>query len=455
MKRGMHKIVASAHFTVRPDGKVSYERQGEEKDFLLRRSMIFGNPANHLLYDPGEKQRIPKAGAWVMITRKLPPIEKRMDEKIRVARIFYAEHDGEADEYGFLPDGSYKITVRSPWGDVKILPYEYSTIDTPRLMSLWQDKELIFHPTNVELTRMNDIVFYARSRGMGIADAMVLALGTLRGPVGWFEPAADLVKSCEEMEHRIHNWVPKRTLKKPMEVTIEVMNAAQVKELNRRAEIEAKTKEAPPLLAAVGAPRVDGRKGDGADVGVQAEVRGLPGVPESGGTEAHEGLQTPPATLKAGLKLAVLVIRSWVTLGSINAEHWYGKISYWNGHEHRYFELKRKLTSKAEIEHLKGKDDFKHYKPGDLTNRYGSAKLVRRAAIQQWKKQFPECDALVEGSVGLCDPMAPLDARDPKVLLRLKFFWNRAEKIGGYEKDEVAMKLNTDEYCRWVDGKEA
>ena len=228
--------ILQPHFTARPDGKVSFERQGKEKEILSRRNALFGDPAGRLVYDPGEMQRIPKEGAWVMITRQLPGIEKGIDKKIRVGRVFYAEHDGAADEFGFLPDGAYKITLRSPWGDVKVWPYEYSTIDAGKLMELWQGKQLLFHPTNVELTRMNDIVFYARSRGIGLADAMVLALGTLKGPVGWFEPGTKkLVKECEDLEQYVHRGrrKSKRTIDGPMKVDFYTPTGVDVLELRK------------------------------------------------------------------------------------------------------------------------------------------------------------------------------------------------------------------------------
>lgn len=202
---------------------MSYERQGHEKDLLVTRYAMFGDTANTLVHDPGEKQRVPKGGAWVMITRQLPAMEKAMDKHIKVARMFYVEHDGEADEFGFLPDGSYKVVCRSPWGDVKLWPYEYSTIDTPALMDLWQSKEIIFHPLNVQLARFNDIVFYARSRGIGLSDAMVMALGTLKGPVGWFEPTKKLAREAEAMERSAHReWKSRRTIKTPMNVELKV-----------------------------------------------------------------------------------------------------------------------------------------------------------------------------------------------------------------------------------------
>lgn len=198
-------------------GGLTFERTEEEKEFLCERMTGgelaprgFIDPANAEVYDPRESQRIPKGGAWCMITRKLPGIEGGIDEHIRVGRFFFLEHVAEACQYGFLPNGMYMALCNSPWGTVRLWPYEYSVVPTQSIIEMWQGEELIFHPTNVQLTRFNDIVHYARSRGIGIADAMVMALGTLKGPVGWFEPHADFVEELEAMEERVHRWKPER-----------------------------------------------------------------------------------------------------------------------------------------------------------------------------------------------------------------------------------------------------
>lgn len=157
------------------------------------------HPCNDLVYAPTAKQRIPKTGAWIMVTRQLPPMERRLDEHARVGRVFWAEHVGGADDYGFTPDGTYKAVLRATEGDLTVFPYEYSRIEATALTELWAAGELVFHALNIEPGRLNTITFYARSRGIAFADAVVMALGTVSGPVGWFEPRADLAPLMEEM----------------------------------------------------------------------------------------------------------------------------------------------------------------------------------------------------------------------------------------------------------------
>lgn len=202
-----------ATMTLRQDGAASYERQGNDKDALIDRALMVGfggndfDPANADVYNPRDHQRVPKAGAWAIITRQLPPIENRINEQVRVARIFYVEHVGNADDFGFAPNGSYKVKCRSPWGDVCLWPYEYSVMDPAKIVALWQSGDIVFHPTSTTEAAFNAIVFYARSRGIALADAMVMAVGTLVGPVGWFEPAtAELAEDAEALERHVHRW---------------------------------------------------------------------------------------------------------------------------------------------------------------------------------------------------------------------------------------------------------
>lgn len=182
----------------------TFEKTEQQKDsiaFALR-----GDPANLEVYDPAPNKRIPESGAWGLITRKLPALEGGVDANIRVGRIFYLERVPNSDSEGFIKGGLYKALLRSPWGDLHVWPYEYSVIEPVVLTSMWSDGELIFHPLHIDSARFQEIAFYARSRGVGLADAAVMALGTLTGNVGWFEPREDLAVECEEMEQRVHSF---------------------------------------------------------------------------------------------------------------------------------------------------------------------------------------------------------------------------------------------------------
>lgn len=186
--------------TAAPD---TYELSREAKDDLA--CATFGDPANLEVYDPRASQRLPPEGAWSMITRELPPLEGRLDEQLRVGRIFFLERLENADASGFLPGGLYKVRCRSPWGDLCLWPYEYAVLGATTVIELWSAEEIVFHPTNIDQARFSDIAFYARSRGIGLGEAAVMALGTLAGPVGWFEPRADLAGACESTARSVHD----------------------------------------------------------------------------------------------------------------------------------------------------------------------------------------------------------------------------------------------------------
>jgi len=185
--------------------ELGYELSDRAKSLLDKSPFGWCDPANHEIYDPRPQSRIPAAGSWALITRQLPPIEGRIDQHVRVGRVFYVERLDATDEAGFRADGTYKVRLCLPWGEVQLWPYEYSVIEIPSLLAMWTDGELTFHPLNVEPARLSEVTFYARSRGIALADAMVMALGTIAGPVGWFEPAsAELAAKCEAMERGVH-----------------------------------------------------------------------------------------------------------------------------------------------------------------------------------------------------------------------------------------------------------
>lgn len=189
-----------------------YELAETAKDEMAATFWPGTDPANMEVYDPRPSQRIEPVGSWIMITRQLPAIEGRIDEHVRVGRIFFVERDPSAGEDGFLLNGTYKVVLHSPWGDVHLWPYEYATIPVDDVVKLWSTEEVVFHPIHIDDARFSEIAFYARTRGIGLADAAVMALGTMTGPVGWFEPRPDLAEECEAMERRVHTPLRQRFL---------------------------------------------------------------------------------------------------------------------------------------------------------------------------------------------------------------------------------------------------
>jgi hypothetical protein len=139
-----------------------------------------------------------------MITRPLPSLENDLHKQATVGRVFYATRQDNTDAEGFRRDGKYLVDIRTPYGDLKLWPYEYCVLEIADLMAMWQAGELTFHPKAVSTAQLDATVFYARSRGISMADAMAMALGTLQGDVGYFEPATEeLSDACESMGEMI------------------------------------------------------------------------------------------------------------------------------------------------------------------------------------------------------------------------------------------------------------
>lgn len=178
------------------DGRASYALREDELEAQIDVVTCWrdAHPANTDVYAPREHQRVPKGGAWALIMRRLPPLERNLDEQLRPALVFWVEHMANADDEGFTPNGTYQVLCRSPFGDVVLWPYEYAVIRPEFLTDAWQRGELLFHPMATSEKPFSDILFYCLSRGISRGDAVVMALGTMSGPVGWFEPVPELAE---------------------------------------------------------------------------------------------------------------------------------------------------------------------------------------------------------------------------------------------------------------------
>lgn len=164
-----------------------------------RSECVFGNALSAQIYDP--LQIVPQSGAWAMIKRSLPPLERDMDKQYSVGRVFWIEHDPSAvNEEGFRSDGTYKVWARSVFGDVALLPYEYVVLDTEWIIKAWGEGALTFHPSDMSVAQLTDQVFYCRARGISLADAVVLCLGSITGPVGWFDAEPEIAEFVAEFQ---------------------------------------------------------------------------------------------------------------------------------------------------------------------------------------------------------------------------------------------------------------
>lgn len=211
-RRGVGAV--TGHLYRRADGGFTYERPRGSDDYAELLAEFGGgflgtglvSSANEDVVRPRDNQRVPKGGAWAMVARQLPPLERNIDEHLVVGAAVWVTHEDNADDYGFLPDGTYRVLCASPWGDLKLWPYEYTVVPVERLLAYWQGGTHVFHPLRRDLAATNAVVFYARSRGIALAEAMAMALGTLSGPVGWFEPVPEVAAWMADLSERINRW---------------------------------------------------------------------------------------------------------------------------------------------------------------------------------------------------------------------------------------------------------
>lgn len=184
------------------DGVATYELLPEEKERRGRYGLYAVHPMEEEVYDPPPEKRISAQGAWVLLLR-LPNIP--IQEHLSRGQLFYAKQQEGADPAGFNARGDYKVMIRTPWGECGLWPYEYSVPSLEKILGWFEAKELVFHPFQGE-PRFNDALFYLRSRGIGLEEALPMALGTFEEPVGWFEPPAELRETIEDVFGREESW---------------------------------------------------------------------------------------------------------------------------------------------------------------------------------------------------------------------------------------------------------
>ncbi len=106
-----------------------------------------------------------------------------------------------------------------------------------------------------------------------------------------------------------------------------------------------------------------------------------------------------------------LEITSWVGT-SIGAQHYYGKLISRSNGEYEHVSLKKALTTK-EARDLSKAHDWT-YKKGHLSDCMETNDIVRKVAINEWRKHFPKAEVLREGNPAYVDDPHPILDRTEK-----------------------------------------
>ena len=147
-------------------------------------------------WTPPENRIVAKTGSWGVMTTEALPVVSPFSEEITIGRVFFLQHQPGADNKGFNPDGTYSVVCRSPWGDVVLWPWEYCVLKTETITELWSAGHLVFNAMQAAAeASVSDRMFYCMSRGIPRADAMVMALGDVTKPVGWFEADENTIET--------------------------------------------------------------------------------------------------------------------------------------------------------------------------------------------------------------------------------------------------------------------
>jgi hypothetical protein len=134
---------------------------------------------------------LPKEGGFIMI-RQLIPVEIPIDPlSIYFAKPFpkiVTKDIHEFDSYEYNKKLEIRAIIHTPWGDVTILPHEYSVIGPDKLSEYFEAVKIghafIKHygkddKKNISSQRLADAIFYLRSRGITYGDALGMCLGLI------------------------------------------------------------------------------------------------------------------------------------------------------------------------------------------------------------------------------------------------------------------------------------
>jgi len=134
-------------------------------------------------------------------------------------------------------------------------------------------------------------------------------------------------------------------------------------------------------------------------------------------------------------KYAIIEVSSWYGI-SLDTEHYYGKIKYYDeNEEYQSCELSHKLTPEEAIR-LTEKDELYKYRAGDESSRFEDEKDIIKIGIEKLLSLVPDLELIFEGFWGNADVQKCVWAKDKNLKKEINALYERAEKIDFWEKPE-------------------
>jgi hypothetical protein len=135
----------------------------------------------------------------------------------------------------------------------------------------------------------------------------------------------------------------------------------------------------------------------------------------------------------------VLEVTSFTFIGSIGAEHYYGKLKRYVGGFDDIVEVSMPMTQ-DDADKLNRKDQCDTYQAGDSTIRFDSEEAVVRRARQVWRKHFPKARVLFLGRSGVMQPQKVLVG--PAAYKKaVNAMWRRMERLDWRDNEDEMSKL--------------
>lgn len=148
------------------------------------------NQLEQLRYDPLDSQVISESGAYVTFVGSTQAVEGAHGT-LRPGETYFANWAPDTQE-GWTRYGQFLVTIQTERGPAWLFPDEYVVLAPLHLWYLVQDETLRFTPNQgIGQMEFGERVFYVRSRGIRLEDAVLMCLGDIKTDIGYFTPTSN------------------------------------------------------------------------------------------------------------------------------------------------------------------------------------------------------------------------------------------------------------------------